>query len=132
MNEPKSIVASADKHAEVTKTIVDIFKEIGMPPHLVGYNYAIEAIYLTFRDPRYLRAITYRLYPDVASKCGGTAPRIERGIRNAIESVFDRGDMDRIRDIFGNTMSINRGKLTNSEFLEHVTYEVRRRMAEKE
>jgi len=104
--------------------IMDILKKVGMPPSLIGHNYAVQAVKFAIADPSYLRDITKRLYPDIAVMYGTTPSRVERAIRHAIEVVFDRGDMDYIVSVFGNTMATAKGKLTNSEFVAAVTNEV--------
>jgi two-component system response regulator (stage 0 sporulation protein A) len=110
--------------------IVDLLKEVGMPPHLIGYQCTTHALRLILSDPEYLRDITCRLYPDVA-KCISptyTRSRAERAIRHAVEVVFDRGDIEHIQELFSNTVDIRRGKLTNSEFLAFCEVELRRRI----
>jgi two-component system response regulator (stage 0 sporulation protein A) len=104
--------------------IMDILKKVGTPPSLIGYNYAIQAVKFAIADPSYLRDITKRLYPDIAAVYNTTPSRVERAIRHAVEVIFDRGDMDNIVSVFGNTMSISKGKLTNSEFIAAVANEV--------
>jgi two-component system response regulator (stage 0 sporulation protein A) len=98
--------------------IMDHLKQCGMPPHLLGHDYMVTAIKLCLNDPEYLRDITYRLYPDIASQHNTTPSRTERVLRHAVEVCFDRGGgLDYILQVFGNTVDINRGKLTNSEFI---------------
>jgi two-component system response regulator (stage 0 sporulation protein A) len=57
------------------------------------------------------------LYPTVAKKFDTTSSRVERAIRHAIEVAWDRGDLDTLQRFFGYTVSTNRGKPTNSEFI---------------
>lgn len=110
-NEPRT-------YAEAVELISrDILKEIGMPPHLLGYDYALTAIQLCAIDPSYLDGyVTKRLYPDVAKRFNSTPTRTERNIRHAIESVFHRGNGDIVANIFGNVLNVQNGKLSNSEF----------------
>lgn len=108
--------------------IADLLKRIGMPPHLVGYNYAATAIKLCMDDPEFLRNITSWLYPTIAKKYNTTPSRVERAIRHATEVCFDRGDIDTIVAVFGNTMSTMKGKLTNSEFIAASANEISRQM----
>ena len=46
-----------------------------------------------------------------------TPSRVERAIRHAIEVEWSRGQIDKINSIFGYTVSIDKGKPTNSEFI---------------
>ena len=56
----------------------------GIQPHLKGFDYLLDAIRLCQKDKTYLRAITTRLYPDVAKMNNDTASKTERAIRHAI------------------------------------------------
>ena len=125
LNDTGTVV---DARTDVANIVVDIFKEVGVPPHLLGYERSIYAIELAYNDPTYLKSLTKRLYPDIAAKYDTTPSRVERTIRHAVEVSFDRGDVDAIYNIFGNTISVGKGKLTNGEFLAHIVVEVRRRL----
>lgn len=114
----------------INDLITGLLKDIGMPPHLIGYDCTLHALRLILSDHEYLNGINKCLYPDVA-KCirpDYTASRVERAIRHAVEVVFDRGDVDYIQELFGNTINANRGKLANLEFLAFCERELRRRM----
>lgn len=64
-----------------------------------------------------IHTITRTLYPAVAKKFKTTVSRVERAIRHAIETSFNNLDPDTMYDIFGNTISYNKGKPTNSHFI---------------
>lgn len=98
---------------EVTRVI----HEIGVPAHVKGYQYLRDAIMLVVDEINYLGAVTKELYPTIAQKYDTTPSRVERAIRHAIELAWDRGDLDRINKIFGYTISGEKGKPTNSEFI---------------
>lgn len=74
--------------------------------------------------------ITFGLYPQIAAKFDTTASRVERGIRHLIEVTWIRADMDILCGYFGNTVSPDRGKPTNSEFIARIANVVRQRMRE--
>ncbi|MDD2585374.1 MAG: sporulation transcription factor Spo0A [Syntrophomonadaceae bacterium] len=98
---------------EVTKVI----HEIGVPAHVKGYQYLRDAIMLVVEEINYLGAVTKELYPTIAQKYDTTPSRVERAIRHAIELAWDRGDVDKINKVFGYTISGEKGKPTNSEFI---------------
>ena len=109
--------------------IADHLNKCGMPPHLFGYTYMITAIKLCLNDPELIHNITSGLYGDVASIHGTTASRTERALRHAIEAIFDRaGGLDYIEQVFGNVVNVNKGKLTNSEFIAASVNEIKRLM----
>lgn len=98
-----------------------ILRELGVPEHLSGYGYLVDAVLLTIREPDYLRHVTGRLYPDVAKKHGSTGKRVERAMRHAIETAWCRCALDDIARYFGNTICPSRGKPVNSEFIARVS-----------
>lgn len=102
-----------DLEVEVTKVI----HEIGVPAHVKGYQYLRDAIMLVIEEINYLGAVTKELYPTIAQKYDTTPSRVERAIRHAIELAWDRGDVDKINKFFGYTISGEKGKPTNSEFI---------------
>lgn len=114
--------------SRVEDYIDDILGEIGVAPNLLGYDYSAYAIKLILKDRVYLEQITIRLYPEVAAKFNTTSNRVERAIRHAVTTVFDRTGADELDRIFGNTVDVNKGKLTNSEFLAFVSKKVTRKL----
>lgn len=99
------------------KKITQLLHALGMPTHVLGYEYTREAILITLGNKDILRAITGGLYPAVAKTFNTTPSRVERAIRHAVELAWDRGDLDTIQEFFGFTTSPKKGKPTNKEFL---------------
>lgn len=97
--------------------VTNILHEIGVPAHIRGYHYMREAIMMSVNDMDVLNYITKELYPSIAKKCNTTPSRVERAIRHAIEVAWSRGKVDAIDALFGYTVSNNKGKPTNSEFI---------------
>jgi two-component system response regulator (stage 0 sporulation protein A) len=75
------------------------------------------AIMMAVDDIDILNYITKELYPTIAKKCNTTPSRVERAIRHAIEVAWNRGKVDVLDSMFGYTISNNKGKPTNSEFI---------------
>jgi hypothetical protein len=107
-----------------------ILLDIGAPDHLLGHPFAVEAVVLCVNDGCYINNITFGLYPQIAAKFDTTASRVERGIRHLIEVTWTRADMDILCGYFGNTVSPDRGKPTNGEFIARIANVVRQRMRE--
>ena len=61
--------------------------------------------------------ITKGLYPQIAEKYTSNESRVERSMRHAIEVSWNRGNWDMMEDIFGYSVSIDKAKPTNSEFI---------------
>ena len=87
-----------------------------------------------FSSGQYVRAteeqtmaqtITKILYPTIAKNHQTTPSRVERAIRHAIEVAWSRGKMDTIDELFGYTVSVGKGKPTNSEFIALIADKIR-------
>ena len=115
-----------DTPADMEAEIIKVLLELGMPQHILGYQYIVEAIRLAVEDGKIINRITDGLYPAVARACGSTASRVERSIRHAIEITWDRGDLDVMAAYFGNSISPAKGKPTNSEFIARIANHIRR------
>ena len=97
--------------------VTAMMHEIGVPAHIKGYQYVREAIVIAVQDMEVINAVTKVLYPEVAKRYGTTPSRVERAIRHAIEVAWDRGDLETLQSYFGYTVSLSKGKPTNSEFI---------------
>ena len=99
------------------KTVVRLIKKFGIPANVKGWHYIMEAIKLCYEDDGYIEQITKRLYPTIAKKYGTTPSRVERAIRHAIEVASTSTPVAVWHEAFGNTISYNKGKPTNSLFV---------------
>ena len=116
---PKQVPVCTTKYdpAELEELIAYHLLQLGCPRHIKGYRYLKEAIALAVEKPELMNVITKELYPSVAEKFDTISSRVERAIRHAVEVAWDRCDMEILQDYFGNTISNNKGKPTNSEFI---------------
>lgn len=105
--------------------VTTMIHEIGIPAHIKGYQYLREAIMMSVEDAEMLGAVTKILYPTIAKKYDTTPSRVERAIRHAIEVAWSRGKMDTIDELFGYTVSVGKGKPTNSEFIALIADKIR-------
>ncbi len=97
--------------------ISNIFISIGIPPHIMGYQYLREGIKMTVDDPSIINNVTKKLYPEIGQKFSTTASKVERAIRHAIEVAWNRGRVEAINSIFGVRVYIGSERPTNSEFI---------------
>ena len=74
-----------------------------------------------------INGITFLLYPRLAATFNTTASRVERALRHLVEVTWARGDYEVLNRYFGNTISAEKGKPTNSEFLARLANVVRER-----
>lgn len=100
-----------------TKTILEVIRECGIPANILGHDYLYAAMELTLKDPMYKRCITKMLYPTIAQEYNTTPSRVERSIRHATEVCFTRSDPEVVAKIFGNTINLKSGKLSNAEMI---------------
>lgn len=108
-----------------------LLTKLGMPEHIKGHRYCVEAICQCVVKPEMIEVITKGLYPAVATVFETTPNRVERAIRHAVEVTWDRCDEDVAYKCFGSTVSNRKGKPTNSEFLARVSGIIRERMERK-
>ncbi|HEX6989070.1 MAG TPA: sporulation transcription factor Spo0A [Bacillota bacterium] len=109
-----------ERERNIEAQVTAMLHEIGIPAHIKGYQYLRESILMVVRDLDLLGAVTKELYPSVARKFDTTASRVERAVRHAIEVAWNRANVEVITRVFGHTISAQRGKPTNSEFIAMV------------
>lgn len=108
--------------------ITNVIHEVGVPAHIKGYQYLRDAIIIVVDDIEVINSVTKSLYPALAKKYKTTPSRVERAIRHAIEVAWSRGQVDVNNSMFGNTISANKGKPTNSEFIAMIADKLRLEM----
>ena len=107
------------------REVTAVIHEVGVPAHIKGYQYVREAIILAVQDMDVINAVTKVLYPEVARRFNTTPSRVERAVRHAIETAWDRGDLETLQRYFGYTVSNTKGKPTNSEFIAMIADKIR-------
>ena len=105
--------------------VTEMMLDLGVPAHLRGYRYLRESILMSMDDMELVGSVTKLLYPEVAKKFHVTDQKVERGIRNAIEVSWERGNKDTFMDIFGYCAEEGRTRPTNSEYIARMADKVR-------
>lgn len=123
--------STVDKTNDIEIEVTSLMREIGIPPHMSGYQYLREAIMQTVKNAKIFSSITKTLYPAVAERYNTTPQKVERAIRNAIESAWSRGNPDMIDSLFGYTINFNKGKPTNSECIAMMADKIRINMGNR-
>lgn len=131
-SEVRSLLRGAKKpaSADPEQLIRDLLLELGAPDHLLGHAYLVRGILLVVEDRTFINNITFGLYPQLAVLFDSSPARVERAIRHAIEVTWTRGDMAVLEKYFGNTISPDKGKPTNGEFIARMANVVKARMKE--
>lgn len=122
----KTVCPSCDPEYRIRELLL----EMGAPDHLVGHPYVIQGILLVIQDRTYIDRITFGLYTQLAVMFDTTPSRVERAIRHLIEVTWTRGDLDVLNRYFGNTVSAEKGKPTNGEFIARMANVVKQRLRE--
>lgn len=95
--------------------------QIGVKHSLKGYGYIISAVEKCLENRSKLINVIKGLYTEIAEENSDTVWRVERSIRHAIEVTWTNGNTNAINKIFGYTVSVEKGKQTNSEFIALIT-----------
>lgn len=112
--------ASNTRYSEnIDLEISQILHNLGIPSHIRGYKYIREGIMIIYNNES-VSLITKEIYPQIACKYETTPSRVERAIRHAIEVSWIRGDLALMEDLFGFSVSCDKAKPTNSEFLSTI------------
>lgn len=98
-------------------TIHKALLDLGIPPHIYGFDYIHDAVDLLLSDKQYRHCTTKRLYPAVALMNDTTASRVERAVRHAIELCMTRAEPHALAAYFGGTIDQEKGVPSNALFL---------------
>lgn len=96
--------------------VSQLLHNLGIPSHIRGYKYIRDGIMIIFNSNS-VSLVTKDIYPQIAKKYDTTPSRVERAIRHAIEVSWIRGDINLMEELFGFSVSCDKSKPTNSEFL---------------
>lgn len=123
--EPENDKADWGFNISLEEEVSDLLRDIGIPAHIIGYQYIREAIMMAAEDMNVINKITTFLYPDIARKFHTTPSRVERAIRHAIEKGWSRGNIETIDRFFGYTIDDEKAKPSNSEFIAIIADNIR-------
>lgn len=97
--------------------VAEILKKLGIAPDKNGFHYLRKAIYECYLEPSLLTSITKEIYPMLAQSFSKKESCIERSIRSAIETGWDRGNYEYSNELFSNCVDYYKTKPTNGEFI---------------
>lgn len=97
--------------------VAEILKKLGIAPDKNGFHYLRKAIYECYLDSSLLTSITKEIYPMLAESFSKKESCIERSIRSAIETGWDRGNYEYSNELFSNCVDYYKTKPTNGEFI---------------
>lgn len=97
--------------------IAEMLKKLGIAPDKNGFHYLRKAIYECYLNPDLLTSITKEIYPMLSTTFDKKESCIERSIRSAIETGWDRGDYEYSNNLFSSCVDYYKTKPTNGEFI---------------
>lgn len=107
---------------EIEYTAADMLQRLGVPANFKGYVYLKEAITACVEDDSKICYITKILYPDIAKKYHTNGANVERTIRHAVTTCWDRQQADRNANMIYLT---SKAKPTNAQFISIVSENVK-------
>lgn len=124
--EPLYSEESGQEHT-LEIAVTNMILDAGIHPNIIGYRYIREAtIQVLASDLRVFDSVTKAIYPAVADKFNTTPRKVERSIRNAIDSAWDRMSCNGHKMTYNSdTYWCKKNKPTNSEFIATVADRVR-------
>lgn len=121
----RSLLPAADMSPE-EKVLEEVFLDLEAPDHLLGYPMVMEAILIAFSQWPKTMSVTDEIYPKVAEAYDTTPIRVERAIRFFIEQLWLNGNYKMLDLYFVNSISPDKGKPTNKQFIYHMVNIARR------
>lgn len=122
----ESVVMNQRKvNKELEVEVVKIMESLKIPIQYKGYAYLQNAIILTVQQPALVKEITKRLYPLIADQFNTTINRVERAMRFAIETAWNKGDVNILHELFGYCVDDKKGKPTNASFIAKISDKIR-------
>lgn len=120
---PMGVLAepSFEKRYQLAQSMLS---RLGMPQLLGRESLALGAAWLS-AAPQPVPPAQYWLYPLLAENQYTSPAAIERRIRSVIESTWLHGNLAAQSELFGFTVSAERGKPTNAEFLSLLSEHIR-------
>lgn len=103
-------------------TLVTCLEDAGIQPHVKGYQYIKEAIWMGYEEVEALSGFTKLIYPSIAKKYKTSESSVERAIRHAVQSAWD------MKKDEGNSAAFRfspRKKPTNSEFISTLVHHLK-------
>jgi two-component system response regulator (stage 0 sporulation protein A) len=110
----------------IKSLVFDEINSVGVPMHVKGYQYLVDAVSLTIKEDFKSLKITKTVYPKLAEAHQTTAISVERAIRNAIDLTLNRKEDLSAREYFNKEMFNN--KITNKEFIIRIANAVRNKI----
>lgn len=111
--------------ANLEIAVVKSVRDLGIPAHIKGYFYLVDAVKIAVADKLAIINMTQSIYAPIADMYNTTAQRVGRAITRAIEIGWDRADLDTLQSYFGYAARFTNGYPSNAECIAVVAENVR-------
>ena len=111
------------------ESILEILDDLGMPSNLLGHKYIRKALVLAFENEVLLKSFSKHLYCVLAASFQTSSKAVERAMRTAISVAWTRGNVEAQFALFGYTVSDEKGKPTNREFIMKIVEKLNLKLA---
>lgn len=112
-----SLDLTSEEELLLDEKISAIFISLGIAPNISGYAYLREGVKIAIKNPLTINHITKVIYPQVAERFDSTPSKVERSMRHAITSAWNRGRLERLNFLLGIKIHSSFEKPTNGEFI---------------
>lgn len=111
----------------IIRYVSGLLLSAGIPAHILGFLYLRTAIMMVVENPECAHCMSQHLYPPVAQHFETTPSRVERSIRNAIETMWNRSTPVTLERAFGKHAGQMITRPSNSEFIALAAERIRMR-----
>lgn len=112
----KSLQAEIEEKQK--KKIYSVMELMGADKKRNGTKYAVEAVLIYIKHSGNI--LFKDIFSKIALKYSTTPSAVERALRTFVESTCQKGDINGIYEVFGNTIDPEKGKPSNAEFISAV------------
>ena len=109
---------------EMTCLAQGLLRALSVPQGLGAWRFLPDMAALSALHPALLQDLCRRLYPLAARRHGMTPAAVERSLRLCVEAAWSRGQLEALERFFGQSVDPERGKPTNREFLQRVSWQL--------
>lgn len=81
------------------RDVTAVLHDLSIPAHIKGYHYLRDAIILVYQSVEVLGSVTNVLYPAIADKHQTKSSRVERAIRHAIGSAWEKNKLAELHEL---------------------------------
>lgn len=114
--ESDPAVIYSEREREVRKVLL----ELCAPEHMAGYPYLVDSIILAIENEVYLDNLTWGIYAPVAVKYESSLPKVQRGMSNIIDAIWETAPIERLEAYFRSNWTSGKDRPSCGQFIARV------------